>query len=49
MQINILVAVVKQSVGAFAPQAEDWIFESKPRETKAVRSAMGVTVTGRWR
>ena len=51
-----LTAAVAQSVRAFAPQAEGWMFESQTRQTQAVktgsdsytakRSAIGVSVTG---
>ena len=51
-----LTAAVAQSVRAFAPQAEGWVFESQTRQTQAVktgsdsytakRSAIGVSVTG---
>ena len=52
---NILRAAVAQSVRAFAPQAEGWVFEYQLRQTSsdsttAKRSAIheltGVSVTG---
>ena len=52
---NVLTAAVAQSVRAFAPQMEDWVFESKPRQTchktgsdssTAKRLAIGVSVIG---
>ena len=50
-----ITAAVAQWVGALASQAEGWVFESQPRQTKVVktgsdssivkRSALGVSVT----
>ena len=49
-------AAVAQWVRVFAPQAEDWVFESQPRQTLVVttgsdsftaeRSVLGVSVMG---
>ena len=49
---------VTQLFRAFASQAEGWVFQSQPRQTKvlktgsdsstAKRSAVGVSVTGPW-
>ena len=49
---------VTQWVRAFASQAEGWVIQSQPRQTKvlktgsdsstAKRSAVGVSVTGPW-
>ena len=58
--INLATAAVSQWVRTFAPQAEGWVFESKPRQTYVVktgsdsstskRSAIDVSVMGprRW-
>ena len=37
---------VAQSVRAYAPQAEGWMFETGSDSSNAKRSALGVSVTG---
>ena len=47
---HIKTAAVAQWSGAFAPQAESWVFKTGSDSSTAKRSALGVSVTGprRW-